>query len=258
MVCMTNFSESAHDRDHTGRFTEMAGSAPEGSALLAPEHSTPDDRTPNRSADQINGEYAVAIQRYQTARFFTGVLAAQSVAAAVRQEHPEAASLVLSPNFDADGDGYWVDHALDRDGNRIDLSDDLTDDIGAALYDIPTRHDVTYLSESENGSTTTLDLDGALNAPVGDIDAERSAYVPPEHLPAPEQGVLRTERAMRGWVDLPTSDLSSEDAKIETEQAVRDAMTDLVHFCDKHDLPVHDLLHQGAQLAAEEREGQRL
>ncbi len=224
---MTSWNENLHARSSNGRFTEMAGSAPEG-ALAVPSigpdaidsvwGSFTEPDLPTRARQRES-----AMKTLWASETALTVLSAQEVAVRVREEHPDAVGLRISESWEPGATSWALDSVVLADGSALQVSDELTDDIATPVSDIrPEGNEPWFRRHGEQYASFSFNEVLALTPPaVG-------AFVPDARVPAPRTAADRAAHVMsQGWVDLPAEPRERPD---EARSAVADAMTDLVHF----------------------------
>ncbi|MBC9927363.1 hypothetical protein [Leucobacter sp. cx-169] len=171
-----------------------------------------------RAFDYGNRAYDMQTQRNEFQTSAIGHL--------VQAKVPGAAEFVLTPS--QEGDGTMALFSIrDASGRDLDVDPEVLDEL---RQEVDASHfDMEYFG------TDTDEHTGDEICPVS-VNYEHAAR--PEDdldLPAPERAISRIERVMGDWVD------GGDDP----DTKLKDALTDLMHYADKHGLDF-DEITQGA------------
>ncbi|MEK6310903.1 MAG: hypothetical protein V4737_08630 [Curtobacterium sp.] len=240
---MSMWNEQQHARDSAGKFTDMAGSAPEGSLATQAEPTWAGQPSPTSLAVR-EARYEAALRAYWDAGDAISVLSAQNVAARVRQCYPAAVGVQLTESDQSLETSYDLDSIVLADGSRVDSDDDTYDELFTCASDVRPRDCTTWLAR--DGRTASFSIDEVLA-----LDAPRvGRFVVNDEETLDVTGAERAEHVMRsGWVDLPENPAANQE---DTETALRDAMADLVHFTERYGFDAEAILSEARDVARTE------
>ncbi|MGN7187019.1 hypothetical protein [Microbacterium enclense] len=238
---MSTFDETQHERDHAGRFTEVAGAEQEDELAT--------DKSAQARLELVAEQRAAAVDAYRRTSAATAILAAQEVALRVRQRYPDARAVAVEESDQSYDRHYYPVAVILADGREAEVDDELSDDVSDQLWDISGTE--TWAPFGGDGENLTMDLDDALRQPV---PQHPGRFVSDDEKPAPERASARAQHFLRQWADLPDGDDDdhAEDFDDSRETAVKEVMTDLVHYCAQRGIPIYDVLNRAQRTAAEQ------
>jgi len=231
---MSSWDETKRDRDTTGKFSEMPGSAPE-SALTA-ETSPWGDQPKPPSAEIRQARYQAAVRAYQDAGEAITVLSAQSVAAGVREHYPDAVGVTFEESDQSYDTSYDIRDVVLADGSTTELTDEQWDDLATAASDIRPDRGTGWFTVDGGAASMSIDDVLALEAP------QAGHFVTDDVATPAENAADRAEYIMRSGRPHLAADLSTEPVAADT--ALRETLTDLVHFADKADIDLVAIMDQ--------------